>query len=411
MLTKEENELLVRTGPGTPMGNLMRRYWIPVVFSKDLPKPDCPPLRVKLLHEKLVVFRDSSGHVGLVDERCPHRGASVFFGRNEEDGLRCVYHGWKFDTEGRCVDMPSEPPESNFKSKVRITAYPCEEHAGMVWAYMGPPEHKPGFPKLEWTVLPASHVYVTKHMQECNWFQALEGGFDSSHVTFLHRREGFPVPALPTHYEPTPFEGGLLCASGRTGENGTLNWAVECMVMPFHKLITYQPDRPLGAHVWVPIDDETCMNWSVEYQPHRPLNEKEMDRSYAHRYIHTENVPGTDRMKQNPDNDYLIDREMQASGKSYTGIACFGVQDAGIQESMGAIADRTTEHLGTTDIAIIQLRRYMFKALKALDAGELLPGTDPESNFVRVGKFAHPKDAPVAAKIRQSVEPVTPDWA
>src|SRR4051812_22927590 len=149
MLTHEENELLTRTGPGTPMGELMRRYWIPVVFSRELPKPDCPPLRVKLLHEKLVVFRDSSGRVGLVDERCPHRGASVFFGRNEENGLRCVYHGWKFDIDGRCVDMPSEPPESSFKNKVTITAYPCEEHAGMVWAYMGPPAHKPAFPELE----------------------------------------------------------------------------------------------------------------------------------------------------------------------------------------------------------------------------------------------------------------------
>src|SRR5205085_1356447 len=163
---------------------------------------------------KLVAFRDSSGAPGLVTERCPHRGASMFFGRNEDNGLRCVYHGWKFGRDGRCVDMPSEPPESNFKSRIRITAYPCVDRAG-------------------------------------------------------------------------------------------LNWSVECMIMPFHKLITFQPGRPLGAHMWVPSDDETCMNWSIEYQPHRPLEDKEMDRSYGFQYIHTPNLPGTDRMQQNPDNDYL----------------------------------------------------------------------------------------------------------
>src|SRR5688572_16201249 len=127
MLTREENQLLTRTGKGTPMGELLRRYWIPAVFSRQLPQPDAPPVRVKLLGEKLVAFRDSSGRPGLFDERCPHRGASMFFGRNEDNGLRCVYHGWKFDIDGRCVDMPSEPAESNFKNKVGIEAYPCIE--------------------------------------------------------------------------------------------------------------------------------------------------------------------------------------------------------------------------------------------------------------------------------------------
>jgi phthalate 4,5-dioxygenase oxygenase subunit len=404
MLTREENELLARTGQGTPMGTLMRRYWIPVVFSRELPRPDCPPLRVRLLGEKLVVFRATDGKPGLVDERCPHRGASVFFGRNEENGLRCVYHGWKFDAEGRCVDMPSEPPDSSFKSKVRITAYPCVERAGMVWTYMGPPEHKPGFPELEWTMIPDSYRYVTRHMQECNWFQGVEGGFDASHVAFLHRGANV-VRTLPTRYDPIPYEGGLLSAVARPGQGGNLDWAVECMIMPFHKLITFQPNRPLGAHMWVPIDDENCMNWSIEYQPHRPLNDKEMDRSYAYEYIHTRNVPGADRMLQNPDNDYMIDREAQASGQSYTGIPCFGVQDAGIQESMGRIADRTTEHLGTSDIAIIQLRRVVLKALKAHQSGAPIPASDPASYHLRVGQFSHPKDAPAEEAIRRSVIP------
>ena len=173
MLSHEENELLVRTGPGTPMGNFMRRYWIPALFSEALPEPDCPPVRVKLLGEKLVAFRTTDGKVGLVDERCPHRNASMFFGRNEENGLRCVYHGWKFDTEGNCTDMPSEPPESNFKRKVKIEAYPCLESGGVVWTYMGPPEHRPELPDFQWAAVPASRAsWPQASWPQASWPQA-----------------------------------------------------------------------------------------------------------------------------------------------------------------------------------------------------------------------------------------------
>jgi phthalate 4,5-dioxygenase len=168
MLTREENELLTRTGPGTLMGELMRRYWLPALPLDRLPEPDCPPVRVKLLGERLVAFRDSSGRIGLLDERCPHRTASLFFGRNEECGLRCVYHGWKFDIEGNCVDMPSEPAESNYKDKIKQKAYPCLERGGLIWTYMGPADARPAFPDIEWTQVPASHRYVTRHLQECN---------------------------------------------------------------------------------------------------------------------------------------------------------------------------------------------------------------------------------------------------
>ena len=163
MLTREENDLLTRTGPGTPMGRLLRRYWVPVLFSRQLSGPDCPPVRVKVLGEKLVAFRDSRARPALVDERCPHRGASLFFGRNEEEGLRCVYHGWKFETAGTCVDMPSEPPQSNFRHKVKLTAYPCTERGGLVWAYMGPAERMPEFPELEWTAVPARASRRERH--------------------------------------------------------------------------------------------------------------------------------------------------------------------------------------------------------------------------------------------------------
>jgi nitrite reductase/ring-hydroxylating ferredoxin subunit len=183
MLSPEDNALLTQSGPGTPLGGLMRRYWIPFLLSSELPEPDCPPVRVTLLGEGLVAYRDSKGRVGLLDRHCAHRGASLFFGRNEECGLRCVYHGWKYDLEGHCVDMPNEPPESNFKDKVRIKAYPCRERGGMVWTYMGPPELMPGLPEFEFLMGPDNQRYVTKRLQECNWLQALEGGRSSTAAT------------------------------------------------------------------------------------------------------------------------------------------------------------------------------------------------------------------------------------
>src|SRR5438067_6477726 len=174
MLTKEENELLCRVGPGTVMGNLMRQYWVPALLSSELPEPDCAPLRVRVLGENLIAFRDSGGQVGLLDQACPHRGASLFFGRNEEEGLRCVYHGWKYDVSGQCVDMPSEPAESNFKSKIKATAYPAHERGGMVWVYMGRQDPPPPLPDFEWCLLPEEQRRIQwKAVRECNWVQAL----------------------------------------------------------------------------------------------------------------------------------------------------------------------------------------------------------------------------------------------
>src|SRR5215211_5241267 len=184
MLATKDNEILSRVGPGTPMGELMRQYWIPVLFSSELPAPDGPPLRLRMLCENLIAFRSTSGKVGLVQNACPHRGASLFFGRNEEEGLRCVYHGWKFDVEGNCVDMPSEPAESNFKSKVRATAYPCVERNGIIWAYMGPREVPPPLPELPPNLDP--NCRVTRRLEECNYMQALEGDIDTVHAGFLH---------------------------------------------------------------------------------------------------------------------------------------------------------------------------------------------------------------------------------
>src|SRR5690242_20934489 len=186
MLKHEENELITRVGPGTPMGQLMREYWVPALLSRELPHPDSDPVRVVLLGEQLIAFRDTNGQVGLIQNNCPHRGASLFFGRNEEAGIRCVYHGWKFAVDGTCVDMPNEPAESDFKHKVKALAYPTRERGGLVWAYMGPRADPPPPPELEANMLPEGECAVSATQRECNWLQTIEGDIDTSHAGFLH---------------------------------------------------------------------------------------------------------------------------------------------------------------------------------------------------------------------------------
>src|SRR6478609_4677721 len=178
MLSKHDNELITRVGPGTPMGELMRRYWLPALLSEELPEPDCAPIRLKLLGEDLVAFRTTSGRPAVLDTWCPHRNANLFWGRNEEEGLRCVYHGWKFDVNGTCVDMPNEPTESRFKDKIKTLAYPTEERGGVIWVYMGLRELSPQMPDLEWTRVPESHRYASKRIQNCNYLQNVEGECD-----------------------------------------------------------------------------------------------------------------------------------------------------------------------------------------------------------------------------------------
>ncbi len=409
MLTREENELLTRTGPGTPMGALMRRYWIPALFSDRLPEPDCAPVRVRLLGENLVAFRDTEGRVGLLDERCPHRTASLYYGRNEECGLRCVYHGWKFDIEGNCVDLPSEPPESDFRRKVRITAYPCVERGGVAWAYMGPPELKPEFPELEWTLLPDSHRFATRRLQECNWLQGLEGGFDTSHLAFLHRGTA-EVSRLnvPSRYEVVPTDFGLVAGTGRDLDGDEMSWSSNLMIMPFHKIFATEPN---AAHIWVPMDDENTMLYSIDFQLHRPLEDDEIEPSTSWIGIHTENLPGSDRAVQNRDNDYMIDRAVQQSGASYTGMKGLSIQDSAIQESMGPIADRTIEHLGVSDTAIIQIRRLLLESLSDLERGKTPPGLDPTSYRARSTRFKLRKGESFRKTVEDQLRATVPAYA
>ena len=389
MLSREENELLTRTGRGTAMGDLMRRYWIPALLSPQLAQPDCTPVRVKLLGEDLVAFRDSTGRIGLLEEHCAHRGASLFFGRNEECGLRCVYHGWKYDVDGRCVDMPSEPPESNFKHKIKLTAYPCRERGGVIWTYLGPSELQPGLPDMDWALVPECNRFISRRRQECNWLQAMEGGIDSIHVPFLHRGAAKTTfdPHMFPKTEVAPTDYGFMIAH-RHDEGDLTQWNVKHWLMPFYKLVSQiKAGDPVGGHAWVPIDDENCLTYSFEWHPDRPFTEKELESCRSWGWIHAENQPGSDRTVLNRTNEYLIDRELQRSGKSYTGIKGIGMQDTAIQESMGPIQDRTREHLGTGDIAIITVRNHLLQVLRDHKKEATPPSLDPVIYRVRSQRF------------------------
>src|SRR5713101_3193614 len=390
MLKREQQELLTQTGPATPLGELLRRYWVPALLSEELPAPDCPPVRVKLLSERLIAFRDSAGKLGLIDEFCAHRGVSLYFGRNEECGLRCPYHGWKYDNMGHCLEVPSEPEDSNFKKKVKLKAYPCVEQGGVIWAYMGPPELKPALPALEWATVPADQRFVSKRLQESNYLQALEGGLDSSHVSFLHSGELHSDPlhrdTKGAHYQqdrqPT-FEviespGGLYIGARRNAEPGHYYWRVTQWIMPWYTMVPPYGDNALNAHAWVPIDDENCFTWSFTYHPTRPLSAMELDTMRNGGGIHVELIPGTFRPIVNKDNDYMIDRRAQKAGRTLSGVKGIAMQDAAVQESMGPIQDRTKENLVSTDNAIIMARHRLRRAALALPGGATPPGLTAE---------------------------------
>lgn len=405
MLTHEQNETLTRVGPGTPMGTLMRRYWIPFLLSWELPETDCPPVEVRLLGEDLVAFRDTSGRIGLVGAACAHRRANLFWGRVEEHGIRCVYHGWKFDAMGRCTDMPSEPEATNFKDKVHIPAYPVVEMGGVAWAYMGPAEKRPADPSFEWTRMPDSHVGISRVWQECNWMQALEGGIDSSHTNFLHRRLDRDTSvmgraravSLAPLVEVVPTDYGYSYAGIRPmGEEGNYVRAYH-WVMPWHQLRPSQVDAVVprvSSHAWVPIDDYNTMVFNLTYTwGEQPLSESEKALRGAGNEIGVDIDPNNQfRSVRNARNKYMIDRQAQKT-KTFTGIEGVNTQDRAVQESMGAICDRTLERLGTTDRAIIAARRYLLQAVKKVQQGEDPPGVAPTYYNLRSIEKVLPKDA------------------
>ncbi len=393
MLSSQDNQYISSVCPGSPVGELFRRFWIPALVPSEVPDADSDPIRLRLLGEDLVAFRDTRGRVGILQNNCPHRGASLFFGRNEEAGLRCVYHGWKFDVTGQCVDMPNEPAESDFRSKVRATAYPTREWGGVVWVFMGPPELASDLPQFEWARVPDEQRCVGKYVVEANYLQVLEGSLDSSHLGFLHTWLNARSSAPPMDKTPRFFtlntDFGLTIAARRNihDDDSAYYWRLTQMLLPCWSMIPATPGGNISIVGAVPIDDTHTYSWKIIWSVKDPFTPEQIAGAWtgsdwsgsrsgagptAARSIGISYPllqPGTLLPAANARNDYLVDRGAQRT-KTFTGIPGVSEQDLAVQESMGPICDRTREHLGTSDLGIIATRRRIIQSAQALENGE-----------------------------------------
>jgi phthalate 4,5-dioxygenase len=421
MLKKEINDLLTQTGPGTPMGDLFRQYWIPALLAGELDENDSPPVRVKLLSERLIAFRDSEGRYGLMDEFCAHRGVSLWFGRNEESGLRCTYHGWKYDVNGQCIEIPSEPAEreSALCKKIKLRSYPLVKIGDVLWTYMGDPAQTPDLPEWEFARVPAENTFTSKRWQECNWLQALEGGIDSSHVSWLHsgglktdplfkgaQGNKYNLADLKPFFEVVESDGGLFIGVRRNADDDNYYWRITPWVMPSFTMIPPRGDHPVHGHFWIPIDDENCWVYSFDYHSTRALTGTERQAMLDGHGVHNEYEPGGSyRPLANKDNDYLMDRAAQKRGDTYSGVKGIAIQDSSLQESMGPIVDRTKEKLVSTDSGIIMARRKLWRAVEALrDDGVQPPGVDVAHQRVRSAAVVLPKDQAFIDGCREALE-------
>ncbi len=392
-MKKELNERLTQVGPGTPMGELFRRFWLPALLTSELNGPDEEPVPLRILGEDLVAFRDTDGRLGVLDAHCPHRQASLSYGRNEECGLRCIYHGWKFDVDGNCVDIPSEPAASQkIKDKIKITSYPALERGGAIWIYMGPNENQPPFPEFEWARFPSDQSAAIKRFQPCNYAQALEGGIDSAHISFLHR--DFPA-ADGSNSGPNNVHGkfasecrnpefsvnetdyGLQIIAKRALEDiDDVYYRVTQFMVPCFQMIPpilmegRLKTNPTTGNVWVPIDDYNTWNWGF-------TSDDQALTEHQQKLLGPEGIWGdldeNYHALQNPSNRYMFDLERQRK-MNFSGIQGVRNQDAAVVESMGPIVDRTKEHLGHSDSGIAMFRRLMLRL-----ADDLADGKEPEA--------------------------------
>jgi phthalate 4,5-dioxygenase oxygenase subunit len=407
MLPVEQNELVTRVGRGAPMGETLRRYWMPFSLSREL-AADGAPMRVRLLGEDLVAFRDTSGRVGLMDDRCPHRAVSLWLGRNEEDGLRCAYHGWKFDVEGNCVDQMNEP--DSFASKIHATAYPAIEAGEIVWAYMGPKELQPPPPNFEWVQAAPSQRHVSRVIQDCNWVQALEGGIDTSHAPIMHRSVGnngagiSPDSAFARGRAPRieldQTDYGYRYFGVRELDEDKYYVRGYHYVMPFHQLRPQQQvnrsrddstvQAMVAGHMWVPVDDDTTMTWNWMLSLDQPLtDEHRLERGNGNGPDHVDPNNGW-RSYDGRWNDWGIDRQRQKA-VNFSGVDGVNKQDRAVQESMGNIVDRSIEHLGPADRAIITMRQMLLEAVRTVREGGDPPGTGDSYYHVRAWEKVMPR--------------------
>lgn len=388
MLTHEENERLCRVGADKPMGKLIRRYWLPALLSSDL-EVNGDPKRIRLLGEDLVAFRDDQGRVGILDELCPHRRASLAIGRNENGALECLYHGWRVACDGRIVDMPVEPEDSTFKDRIRATAYATHEAGGVIWAYMGPPDLKPPAPDFYFTQVPADRVHIVRAQTSINWAQGLEGVIDSSHTNLLHQQGVRPSGDVTTTIQG---EGGVARRPSRDTrprmevEDTAYGFRYAAIRKPIVDPEKQQYVRtslfmapifamfpPPQGWVWMqaftPVDDVNTLFWFFQ------VSETSItDQQRAEMFKNAGMQPGIDldehhRPRANRENSWLQDRAAMRRGESHTGITGINREDIAVQESMGPLLDRSKEHLGVSDTAVIRFRRIMLDELTRFEQG------------------------------------------
>jgi phthalate 4,5-dioxygenase len=395
MISAESNETLVRVGRGTVMGDFMRQFWVPACLSSEITAGG-DPMRLMLLGEKLIAFRDTAGRVGIFDHRCPHRCASLFFARNEEGGLRCIYHGWKFDTDGNCLDQPNLPDKNEYPAGVKAAAYRVTERGGLVFVYMGIRQSAPPpLPDIEPTLAKPDDRNIALTQRDCNWLQALEGDIDTSHLGFLHvgsvdgDRLDPEDPARFTVINKSPsinvgeMPFGTMYSAQRDADPGFEHHRFACFIYPFW--VTYPSDRlerSMSANAWVPIDDEHTMTFNIDVQraAGKQKSLKYADGSLVSglarplQYLpRTTDWLGRWRPALNKSNDYGLDRNLQRNGGSYSGIIGITMQDQAVIESMEPIVDRTREHLALSDRMVILTRRVLLRAAREYRATGKLP--------------------------------------
>lgn len=413
MITHEENELLCRVEGDAPMGQLMRRHWTPVCLVEEVAEPDGTPVKARVFGESLVVYRDSDGNVGVLDEHCPHRGASLALGRNEDGGLRCLYHGWKMDTEGNVLEMVSEPAASGFADKLRHKAYPVKEWGGMIWAYFGEAGAMPEFVPPPWAPTAQTRVSIAKVWVPCNWAQILEGAIDSAHSSSLHSSD--MVPARVSSAEATENNwlrpstdkaprmqvektgyGFRYAALRRPIVNAAANEYVRSTVFVAPGTVLIPPNNLYNvANVNVPMDDTNTSFYFIAWGAPAHTPETQTWRRFLRQTVGVD-LDERYRPLRTIENDFWQDRQAMKAG-NFTGITGFPNQDVAMWLTMGPIADRTKDRLGASDLAVVAFRRQMIDAVRRFRDGAAAIGTGDQAVSTAVCSF-------------QAIVPKTTDW-
>ncbi|CAN7196598.1 Rieske 2Fe-2S domain-containing protein [Polaromonas sp. LjRoot131] len=413
MLTAEENELLCRVEGQAPMGQLMRRHWTPVCLIEEVSEPDGTPVKARVFGEDLVVFRDTKGRVGVMDEYCPHRRVSLVFGRNEDCGLRCLYHGWKMDVEGNVLEMVSEPAASGMAQKVKHLAYPVKEWGGFVWAYMGPKETQPEFEPPAWAPTADAKVTIAKALIPCNWAQILEGAIDSAHSSSLHSSDMVPArvegaEATGTNWlRPSTDKAPRLqvergsygfryAAIRRPIKNAAANDYIRSTVFVAPATALIPPNNLYNvANINVPMDDTNTAFYFIAWGHPSQTPDTDSWRSFLGQQLGPD-LDANYAPLRNRANHFWQDREAMKAG-NFTGITGFPNQDIAMWVTMGPIADRTHERLGASDMAVVEFRKQMLEAVRAFQAG----GTAIGTGAARI---------PSSVVAFQAIVPKTTDW-